>query len=92
MKVKNIRTLERVFKGPANHWRIKILLLVSERPGIFLEDITNELKGVYQTISEHVTRLRAAGLINKRYCGRAVAHELSPYGVKMVKILKTFLP
>jgi len=91
MESKNIRTLERVFKGAANHWRIKILFLISEKPGISLDDIVSKLKGVYPTISEHTKRLGIAGLINKNYRGKSVAHELSPFGKRMVKILKTFL-
>ena len=91
MDNKNIRTLERVFKGAANHWRIRILFIVADNPGIILDDIVTEVKGVYPTISEHTKRLRIAGLINKTYRGKAVAHELSPFGKKMVKILRTFL-
>ncbi|MDH4359051.1 MAG: winged helix-turn-helix domain-containing protein [Candidatus Berkelbacteria bacterium] len=91
MDSKNIRTLERVFKGAANHWRIKILFLISENPGITLDEIVRELKSVYQTTSEHTRRLRIAGLINKNYRGKTVAHELSPFGKKMVKTLRTFL-
>jgi len=91
MDGKKIRTLERVFKGAANHWRIKILLLISQNPGVTLDGIVSELKGVYKTISEHTRRLKIAGLINKSYKGRSVAHELSPFGKKMVKILLTFL-
>lgn len=91
MTEKNIRTLERVFKGVANHWRIRALLLVAERPGITLEGIVSSLKGNYQTLSEHVKRMRSAGLITKQYQGRSVAHNLSPFGSKAVKILKTFL-
>lgn len=91
MTKKNINTLERVFKGVANHWRIEVLLLVAERPGITLDEIVTALKGNYQTLSEHVKRVRSAGLITKQYHGRSVAHNLSPFGVKAVKILKTFL-
>ena len=91
MTEKKIRTLERVFKGISNHWRIRTLLLVAERPGITLGEIVSELKGNYQTLSEHVKRVRSAGLITKQYHGRSVAHSLSPFGQKAVKILKTFL-
>lgn len=91
MTKKNIETLERVFKGVANHWRIKTLLLVAERPGITLDEIVAVLKGNYQTLSEHVKRVKGAGLITKQYRGRSVAHNLSPFGAKIVKILKTFL-
>ncbi len=67
------------------------MFLILERPGINLEEIVGKLKSNYQTTAEHVRRLKIAGLITKNYKGKAVAHELSPYGKKAVKILKTFL-
>ena len=91
MEKKEIRTLERVFKGVANHHRIKILLLISSQPGISLEGITESLKTNYQTTAEHVSRLRNAGLITKTYNGRAVLHNLSPFGEKISTIVRTFL-
>jgi predicted transcriptional regulator len=91
MNEKKIRTLERVFKGLSNHWRIRSLLLIANRPGITLDEIVSELHGNYQTIAEHTRRIKIAGLINKKYHGKAVAHSLSPYGQKAIKILKTFL-
>jgi len=91
MKEKEIRRLERVFKGAANHWRIKILFLIKDNPGIILEGIVEKLKSNYQTTAEHVRRLKTAGLITKKYRGRAVEHNLSPYGIKILKIMKDFL-
>ena len=91
MIVKKIRTLERVFKGVGNHYRIRILLLINAHPRITLEDIVSKLKANYYTISEHVNRLKNAGLIMKNYRGKFVEHTLSPYGSKMITILKTFL-
>ena len=91
MKEKQIRTLERVFKGVGNHYRIEILLLIEKKSKISLEDIVSKIKSNYFTIAEHVNRLKYAGLITKRYKGRNVIHELSPFGIKMIKVLKTFL-
>jgi Mn-dependent DtxR family transcriptional regulator len=91
MNKKQIRTLERVFKGVANHWRIEILLLINSQPEITLEGITEKLKANYHTTSEHVIRLKTAGLINKKYKGKSVLHTLSPFGIKLVKIISTFL-
>ena len=88
--MKTSKQLERHFKGIANHRRIDIFLLVSEREGISLEDIAGELKCNFKTISEHARRLVQAGLVNKNYRGRSVAHSLSPYGKKFLKFITTF--
>jgi predicted transcriptional regulator len=90
MAVKTSRQLERHIKGVANHWRIEILLLVKKSEGITLEEIAEELKCNLKTISEHTRRLTQAGLLNKKYQGRMVAHALSPYGQKFVAFLKSF--
>lgn len=90
MKEREIRRLERVFKGVTNHWRIKILFLIKDNPGITLEGIVRELKSNYQTTAEHVRRLKTAGLITKKYRGRAVEHDFSPYGIKILKIMRNF--
>lgn len=91
MEIKEIRAIERIFKGCANHWRIKVILLISNEPNISLEEISEKVKGNYQTIAEHVQRLKNSGLINKKYRGKTVLHNLSPYGLKIVEIIKTFL-
>ena len=88
--MKTAKQLERHFKGVANHRRIEILFLIHERDGIVLEDVAKELGGNIKTISEHTRRLLSAGLINKKYEGRKVAHSLSPYGMRMIKLLSTF--
>lgn len=88
--MKDSRKLERVFKGVANHWRIEILELIAKKPGITLHEITDHLNGNFRTISEHTRKLVVAGLINKKYMGNEVLHELSPYGEKVLKILKEF--
>lgn len=90
MNEREIKRLERVFKGVANHWRIKILLLIEKNPSITLEGIAEKLKSNYQTTAEHVRRLNIAGLITKKYQGRAVGHNLSPYGNQILKILQNF--
>jgi len=82
--------LERIFKGVANHWRVEIIFLIKKNPGITLEEISEKLKGNLRTISEHSKKLVNAGLVRKKYQGLFVKHTLSPYGEKMVKILKEF--
>lgn len=88
--IKSPRQLERYFKGISNHRRIEILDLLYRSPGASLEEIAKTLDANIKTISEHTRRLREAGLINKHYVGKLVAHELSPYGKKIYKFLNTF--
>ena len=88
--MKNARQMERHLKGVANHYRIEILLLISESEGISLEDIVKTLKANEKTIGEHTRRLYQAGLIKKKYRGKFVEHALSPYGKLFVRFLKSF--
>ena len=89
-KAKTSRQLERHFKGIANHRRIDILFLVEDSEGITLDEIANRLGCNLKTTSEHTRRLVQAGLLNKEYRGRLVAHALSPYGQKMIRLIQTF--
>ncbi len=88
--MKTAKQLERYFKGLANHWRTKILLLVSRQPEITLDQIVKELGGNTKTISEHTRRLVHSGLLNKKYRGSSVIHTLSPYGEKALTFLSAF--
>jgi len=90
MAIKRGKQLERYFKGVANHRRIEILLLVAEIDGITLEKISEGLNCNIKTTSEHTRRLVQAGLLSKRYKGRAVSHSLTPYGRRFVRFIKTF--
>ncbi len=87
---KTAKQMERHTKGVANHYRIDILFIVAEKGGITVEGIAEELNANFKTISEHTHRLVKAGLLNKKYKGRSVAHELSPYGKQFHRFLKTF--
>lgn len=89
-KIKTSKQMERNFKGIANYHRIDILLLISERSGITIEQMSEILDCDFKTVSEHSGRLFHAGLINKNYSGRSVAHTLSPYGKIICKFIKTF--
>lgn len=88
--MKTAKQLERHFKGTANHTRVEILLLVSRTPDITLDSIANNLGKNFKTVSEHTRRLVHAGLLNKKYVGRNMAHSISPYGEKFVRFIKTF--
>ncbi|MBI2406660.1 MAG: winged helix-turn-helix transcriptional regulator [Candidatus Harrisonbacteria bacterium] len=88
--MKTPKQLERHFKGVANHWRIAILFAVEQNEGIVLEELADALKGKFKNISQHTQSLVHAGLLNKRYKGRQVAHALSPYGKVILGFIKSF--
>ncbi|MEK9158536.1 MAG: helix-turn-helix domain-containing protein [Patescibacteria group bacterium] len=88
--MKTSKQLERYFKGAANHRRLDILRLIAKNEGISLEGITDALSCNMKTVSEHTRRLVQAGLLNKNYRGREVAHSLSPYGKRFIDFTKTF--
>ena len=88
--MKTAKQMERHFKGISNHHRINILLLVDKNPDMTLDQIAGELNGNMKTMSEHTRRLVQAGLLNKKYQGKNVAHSLSPYGKKFVKFINSF--
>jgi DNA-binding transcriptional ArsR family regulator len=87
---KTSKQLERYFKGAANHHRIAILLVVEREPGITVDLLTERIDGNMKTISQHTHSLVRAGLLNKAYKGRMVAHELSPYGRRFTSFIKSF--
>lgn len=74
------RKTERIVKGFANHWRIRILELLSKQPELSLDEIVDELGGNIKTLSVHVQKLAAAGLVMKRSQGRNVRHALTDRG------------
>lgn len=88
--MKSIRSLERIFKGVANHWRIEILLAIKKNPDMTLLAISQKLDCNLKTIAEHTRRLVIAGLVRKRRLDNMTLHHLPPYGEKVVKILQEF--
>lgn len=86
----NFRQMERHLKGVANHRRIEILFLVAQRNGITLDGLCQAMSGNPKTLSEHTKKLTQAGLINKTYIGRGVAHSISPYGCRFLKFIQSF--
>ena len=87
---KTAKQLERHLKGVANHRRIEILKLIARQEGISVEEIAENLQCNVKTISEHTRKLVQAGLVNKEYQGRMVAHTLSPYGKIFNKFITNF--
>ncbi len=88
--MKTPRQLERYFKGAANHWRIAILFAVEDDDGISVDGLAKKLGGDFKNISQHTCRLLHAGLLNKKYRGREVIHNLSPYGKSFLRFMKSF--
>ncbi|TSC84418.1 MAG: hypothetical protein G01um101417_224 [Parcubacteria group bacterium Gr01-1014_17] len=88
--MKTPKQLERHFKGVANHRRLQILFLIHTSEGVSLDGIAEHLDCNLKTIAEHTRRLVYAGLVDKKYRGREVAHSLSPYGHRMIQLIKTF--
>ncbi|HEY4511256.1 MAG TPA: winged helix-turn-helix domain-containing protein [Candidatus Paceibacterota bacterium] len=89
-KQKTAKQLERHFKGVANHYRIEIVKIIAENPGITLESIAENLDRNLKTTGEHTRRLVIAGLVNKEHEGRFVVHTLSPYGKVFYTFITTF--
>ena len=82
--------MERHLKGMANHYRIAILLLLTDRDKMTLLGIIEAVGANEKTIGEHVRRLHLAGLVDKKYRGNFVEHSLSPYGKMFVRFLQSF--
>lgn len=87
---KTSKQLERYFKGVASSKRLDILFSINRNEGISVDGIAEEVKTNFKTTSEHTRRLVLAGLVNKKYQGRQVTHNLSPYGKKFIKFIETF--
>jgi len=90
MKLKTAKQMERHLKGMANHYRIEILLTIADNPNVSLMRIIEILEANPKTIGEHLRRLYAAGLVNKKYRSRFVEHTLSPYGKTFARFLESF--
>jgi len=88
--MKTAKQMERHFKGAANHWRIEILLRVSEIEGATVAQLATYLRANFKTISQHTHSLVRAGLLDKKYQGREVTHSLSPYGKRFIRFIKEF--
>ncbi|MEK9186555.1 MAG: hypothetical protein AAB885_03145 [Patescibacteria group bacterium] len=81
------RALEKMIKGGANHWRLKILFLLKQEPGLSLSAISDGLEAHFKTIAQHASTLHRSGLIEKNYRSRSVIHILSPLGAKFLNLI-----
>ena len=73
----NLRKLEQIVKGFANHNRLKILELLEKEPELCVGDISDKLKIGYENASDHIRKLAIAGLVMKRKEGPNVLHKLT---------------
>jgi len=88
-KSKSYYQLERIVRGVANHRRIEILELLHEKPELSVLDISEVLQVNFKTISEHVRRLAATGMILKRSDGNSVRNKITNRGLAILKLLRT---
>ena len=86
---KNYYQLERIIRGVSNHRRIEILELLKKRPELSIIDISEILDVNFKTISEHVRKLAATGLVLKRSQGPSVCHKLTSRGLTILMFLRT---
>ncbi|MBI2589314.1 helix-turn-helix transcriptional regulator [Candidatus Saccharibacteria bacterium] len=84
----DIKEVEKIAKGLANHNRIKILLALDKEPDMTLFDIAGEIKTGFRNVSEHSRKLVAGGLITKKYRGQAVEHRLTQRGKEALRFCK----
>lgn len=88
MIMKNLFQLERYVKGFANHRRIQIMELLSQKPELSVNDIAETLQINLKTASEHIRRLAIAGLVIKRHEGNEVRHKLTDRANAVLKFLR----
>ena len=82
------KKIEKIVKGFANHWRIKILNLFQKSPDLSVDQITEIMNANFITISVHLRKLTDAGLISKKYRGRFVLHTLTRRGNDILTFCK----
>ena len=88
MHKKSYSSLEKVFKGVANHRRIQMMDALHEKPELSLGEIADQLSIDYRTASEHLRKLTLAGLVMKRYEGNIVRHALTDRGKSILKFCR----
>lgn len=88
---KQIKLLELFSKAVANRTRIRILILINEKPKLNVEEILDALKINYQTGATHVQRLEKVGLIYKRYSGLSVEHIITKRGRSFLSFFEKVL-
>ena len=88
-KNKSYYQLERIVRGAANHRRIEILELLQKRPELSVLDISEILHVNFKTVSEHVRKLAATGMVLKRSDANSVRNRITNRGSAILKFLRT---
>ena len=89
MKLKNTSTkLNYFFKSIASRKRIEILVLLSEKENLSLNEISDRINSNIQNTSLHTFKLLNAGLIAKRQKGDEVEHILTNRGNNVIKFIQ----
>ena len=83
------RWLECIVKGFANHRRIRILRLLNTKPDLTLSGICDYLHMEFKSGSEHVLKMRTAGLVSKRKQLNNVHHNITGRGRQILSFLKS---
>lgn len=85
---RTVPQLEKIAKGFANQRRIRILLMLHAQPELSVVEIADRLRGNIKTISEHLAKMHAGGLILKRHAAHHVRHALTDRGRATVAFLR----
>jgi len=79
-----------ILKGAANHRRVEIIYVLSEKSeGTSTDTIINKLEINYQTGSHHLRELVDSGLVKSWQQGRKRLYDLTDYGQSISTFLKT---
>lgn len=77
-----------IVKGFANHYRIKILILLEKYSELSVGEISESINTDEKNTSQHLSKMAIAGLIIKRHDGTAVRHRLTERGKQALNFLK----
>ena len=83
-----VKKLERIIKGVANHRRLQILELLEKKPELSVQEISERLKSEMKNISAHVGKMAVAGLLIKRSDSKSVRHKLTNRGINILKFVR----
>ena len=84
------KKIEKIVKGFANHRRIQVLELLSKNFDLSVDQISQNLNVDFYTISDHIRKLADSGLVEKKYKGRFVLHNLTKRGKYILSFCKMF--
>lgn len=84
------KKIEKIVKGFANHRRVHIIELLSKSPDLSVDQITQNLHTDFHTTSDHIRKLADADIVEKRYKGRFVLHNLTKRGKNILSFCKMF--